>query len=474
VRAAIVGVGGALVAVVIAIALSPLTPVGLARTAEPHPGLRLDGFVLGVGLVATVLIVPLLALVPTWRAQRRADEGSRRVSSVAAALSGAGFPITTVTGARLALEPGRGRTAVPVKTTLVTATVAVASVAAALTFGSSLDRLVSTPRLYGQTWDTAYTSFGEASLLPEGATVLEQDRAVAAYSIGATGPIDVDGRSVGGVALDLPRGSVVPPILAGRAPTRAGEIALGTHTLEHLHKRLGDRVHVDIGTGRRLSMRVVGRTVTPLTYSDARLGEGAFITYDSIRRLDPSGEAVASSDAVVRWAAGTDRVAKRRVFTRLSQVAGRSLVVLPTEKPTDIVNFGRVQSMPLLLGAVLALLGAATLTHTLVTAIGRRRRDLAVLKTIGFVRGQVTSTVAWQATTMVSIALLVGMPIGVALGRWAWTLLAGQLGVVSEPVTPLPPVLLVIPATLLVANLVSVVPGWLAGRIRPAVALRAE
>jgi ABC-type lipoprotein release transport system permease subunit len=126
------------------------------------------------------------------------------------------------------------------------------------------------------------------------------------------------------------------------------------------------------------------------------------------------------------------------------------------------------------LGAVLALLGAATLTHTLVTAIGRRRRDLAVLKTIGFVRRQVTSTVAWQATTMVAIALLVGMPIGVALGRWAWTLLAGQLGVVSEPVTPLPPVLLVIPATLLVANLVSVVPGWLAGRIPPAVALRAE
>ena len=63
------------------------------------------------------------------------------------------------------------------------------------------------------------------------------------------------------------------------------------------------------------------------------------------------------------------------------------------------------------------------------TAIGRRRRDLAVLKTMGFVRRQVTITVAWQATAMVAIALLVGMPIGVALGRWAWTLLAGQLGV---------------------------------------------
>ena len=266
---------------------------------------------------------------------------------------------------------------------------------------------------------------------------------------------------------------MVPPILAGRAPSRPGEIALGTHTLEILHKRFGDRVRVSIG-GPAVSMRVVGRSVTPLFCGEARLGEGALITFDNAPRLDPTGENVTSSDAVVRWAAGADRAAKRRVFERLSKVAGRSLVVLPSEKPTDIVNFGRVKSMPLVLGAILALLGTATLTHTLVTAIGRRRRDLAVLKTMGFVRRQVTSTVAWQATTLVAIALLAGMPLGVALGRWAWTLLAGQLGVVSEPVTPLPPVLLVIPATLLVANLAAAVPGWLAGRIHPAVALRAE
>ena len=108
-----------------------------------------------------------------------------------------------------------------------------------------------------------------------------------------------------------------------------------------------------------------------------------------------------------------------------------------------------MQNLPFVLGGVLALLGTATLGHTLVTAIGRRRRDLAVLKTMGLVRRQVTSTVGWQATTMVAIALLVGVPLGVAAGRWAWALLARQLGVVSEPLTPLSPVLLIIPASLL-------------------------
>lgn len=472
-RAVLTGAAGALIAIGLAVLLSPLTPVGLARTAEPAPGLRVDGLVIGLGLLATLFVVPLLALVPIWRVQRaRADV--RRPSALASALSRAGFPVTTVTGARLALEPGRGRSAVPVKTTLATAVVAIVSVTAAFTFGASLDHLITTPRLFGESWDASYTSFGEASLLPDGATVLEQDRAVGAYSIGTFGEVNIDGRSAGVIALDLPRGSIVPPILAGRAPDRVGEIALGTRTLEHLHKRIGDRVQLAIAGEPGVSMRVVGRSVTPLFYGEARLGEGALMTFDSARRLDPRGEVVIPSDAVVRWAPGATAADKQRVFERLSTVAGRSLVTLPRETPTDIVNFGRVQNLPFVLGAVLALLGAATLAHTLVTAIGRRRRDLAVLKTMGFVRRQVTSTVGWQATTMVTIALLVGIPVGVAAGRWAWVLLAHQLGVVSEPVTPVPPVLLIIPATLLLANLIALVPGSLAARIRPALALRAE
>jgi hypothetical protein len=75
---------------------------------------------------------------------------------------------------------------------------------------------------------------------------------------------------------------------------------------------------------------------------------------------------------------------------------------------------------------------------------------------------------------MVAIALLVGLPLGVAFGRWAWVTLAHQIGVVSEPVTPVPPVLLIIPATVLLANLIAVAPAWIAARIRPALALRAE
>ncbi len=73
-----------------------------------------------------------------------------------------------------------------------------------------------------------------------------------------------------------------------------------------------------------------------------------------------------------------------------------------------------------------------------------------------------------------AVALVVGAPLGVAAGRWTWTLLADQLGLVAEAVTPLTPVLLLFPLTFLLANRVAAAAGWLAGRIRPAVALRTE
>jgi predicted lysophospholipase L1 biosynthesis ABC-type transport system permease subunit len=106
--------------------------------------------------------------------------------------------------------------------------------------------------------------------------------------------------------------------------------------------------------------------------------------------------------------------------------------------------------------------------------VHRRRRDLAILKTLGFTRGQAAQTVAWQATTFALLAGLVGLPLGVAGGRWAWRLVAAQLGVAAGPVVPSVPVLAVAASMLLIANLVAAGPGWAAARIQPATVLRSE
>lgn len=63
--------------------------------------------------------------------------------------------------------------------------------------------------------------------------------------------------------------------------------------------------------------------------------------------------------------------------------------VFPHELPTDFANFGRAQRQPLIMGVVLSTLAGLTLVHALVMATRARRRELAVLKTLGFVRRQV-------------------------------------------------------------------------------------
>jgi predicted lysophospholipase L1 biosynthesis ABC-type transport system permease subunit len=59
-----------------------------------------------------------------------------------------------------------------------------------------------------------------------------------------------------------------------------------------------------------------------------------------------------------------------------------------------------------------------------------------VLRTLGFVRRQVGWTLAVQATAVSVVGLVVGLPLGVALGRSGWNLVASGLSVVRQPVVP--------------------------------------
>jgi putative ABC transport system permease protein len=86
----------------------------------------------------------------------------------------------------------------------------------------------------------------------------------------------------------------------------------------------------------------------------------------------------------------------------------------------------------------------------------------------------VSAAVAWSATTVAVVALVVGLPLGVAAGRLLWTMLADQLGAIDEPVTPALAIALAVPTTLLFANAVAAVPGRRAGNIHPAAAMRSE
>jgi ABC-type lipoprotein release transport system permease subunit len=148
-------------------------------------------------------------------------------------------------------------------------------------------------------------------------------------------------------------------------------------------------------------------------------------------------------------------------------------IYLPA-KPSDLADLERVGGLPSVVAGLMGVMALATFVHTLVTSVRRRRRDLAVLKVLGFVRRQVLATVSWQSSALALAALLLGLPLGVAAGRWTWSLFARELGVPPEPATPVLAILLLVPCTFLLANVVAAVPGRLAARTRPATVLRTE
>ena len=171
----------------------------------------------------------------------------------------------------------------------------------------------------------------------------------------------------------------------------------------------------------------------------------------------------------VRYRPGVNKTAATQSLVR---DFGRE--VLQPYPGGEVGNLAKVDSLPYVLAAVLVALAVGALGLTLLNSVRRHRRDLAVLKTIGFVRPQVSATVAWQATILAVGALVLGIPAGVALGRWTWRLVANNAGSVSPAVVPLAAILVVVPATLVVANLLAGGPAWAAGRIQPARVLKAE
>jgi hypothetical protein len=220
-------------------------------------------------------------------------------------------------------------------------------------------------------------------------------------------------------------------------------------------------------------MTVVGRAVIPPQSVAPQLGEGALLTQAAVQTLLGKHFTAGNSgtDVYARLRPSAD---PRAVEAALRPIVGRGFAVVALEKPTDIVNFGRVQKLPLILSGILAFFAAATLVHTLITAARRRARDLAVLKALGFVRRQVIAVVLWQATTLVAGALLIAAPLGIALGRWAWVLFTGHVGVVWEPIVPGWGIVAVAGGAVLVANLIALAPAWIAAAASPTEALQAE
>lgn len=486
VTGAIVGVVGALIAVAGSVAASPFTNFGIAKVIDPIQGAYVDPTITIAAVLALVAVALLLTGLPAWRlAAARSGvagavelPGSGRASRVASALASIGLPVSAVAGSRLALEPGHGRSAIPVRSAVVGLSLTVAAMIAAFGFAASMRHFVQTPALWGLTADFGSGSPFSGELFEKRAVpVLERNPNFTDLTIGnfqdsvyvsSGGPIV----SANAWGLSPAKGAaVVPTMLAGRWPTDDDEIALGATTLAEVGAEIGDRVRVQAG-GKTDELTIVGEPVFPDFGFGPGFGQGAGLTFEGLKRFYPDANV---GLALGHFAPGADQVAvAKEINPVLRHLEAAFQPGTMDELGDSTKEAQRSENVPLALASLFTLAALATLVHVLVTSVRRRRKDLAILRTLGFKRRQVASAVAWQSVVLAVVALLIGVPAGILIGRLGWSMFATNLGVVSVPVVAWLPVVAAIPITILAAVLISIGPALAARRTKPAMVLRAE
>jgi len=442
---------------VLAVATASIGPLGSLGKREPHPGWHVNVALVAAGVVVAAIVFAVIAALAAARVSRRGGSWSPSAARIVNRLAAAGASAPVVIGTGLAVEPGRGRGALPVRSALIATAVGIAGIVAVMVFASSLHRLIHTPARWGWTSDAQVLDVSDTI-----ASDLRADRRVAGYLDSQDFQVRVDGRTATGRVYrgDQALGWTV---LDGRRPRGEGEAMLGARLARTLDKGVGDRVTFRDANGAPVTLAVVGIGTGP-DLSDGQFAGGLVVSpgdQDRIALTQPE------RNAQIKFASGID-------VDRARAALGRRVEVTGPERPPDVDNLAQLGRLPALLIAFLAVLSVAVLAHSIVVTVRRRRRDLDTLRAIGFVRRQARGVVVVAALVSVGLGLVAGVVLGVVLGRTSWSLTARAAYVAGDLRVPALGLFVLVFGALLTAVVVAAVPAWRLTRMTIADGLRAE
>lgn len=435
--AVLVGAAGAAVA---AWALSGWFPHGLGRSLEPAPGTRLDPrvHVIGAALAGAVLL-GMLAVLVRRRATRHTP--AQTLDRIAARIPSA----TAATGVRLAF--GRGRQAPSTNPMLFGVATVLAIAVAATTVGASLNALVGDPARWGERGDLGFGQGGEA-LAPEVVPTLVGSDLVRAVTLFGQVAVAVGSDQLKVVGFVPAKGVELPEVLSGRLPAAPGEIAVSTPAARRFGLAIGDTISVT-GPGGPLELSVVGTAVVP-GVDGAEVGEPLVLVNEAgFQQVNPGN---GMTTAMIFLSDGAPPDAPEQLYAALAPDLD---VPAGFELPPRVENFRRVGDLPTVITVVVGVLGVLSLGHLVVSAVQRRRADLAVLRALGATPRWVRRVVHWQASLMVAFAVASGTFAGVMLGRIVFRPFPEQIG--ARPGSDVPWASLAVGAAglLLAANAVA-------------------
>ena len=329
-------------------------------------------------------------------------------------------------------------------------------------FVASTTYLLETPAAYGWTWDVQVN----ADVLPRVATL----DGVASASEVRVAPVAVDGAAGSVRGIRLLSGAPPLRLLRGRLANAPDEVVLGRRSMAVHGVHLGDRVQ--FGDGERARrFRVVGEAVFAGVEDVPFAASGAAIPLDQLVALVKGSDDEGFSTGLLALEPGVDRDA---FVKRVAKIPGAEPQVVSPEPGADIERLGDADSLPWILVAFLATVGVISLASAAISVVQRHRKELGVLRAMGFTRADVRTSVTVQAVALTLAGLTIGIPAGLILGRAVWLWFANDLGVGTDVVTPWPLILALALVSLAVFALFSLLPARAAARVRAAEVLRAE
>jgi hypothetical protein len=301
-----------------------------------------------------------------------------------------------------------------------------------------------------------------------------------------------------------PHVKVSPLLLSGHELDATNQIVLGAATMQELHKRLGDTVVVSYGAPKDapvyvapIHLTIVGTAALPAVgdplSGHPSMGTGAIVSPGLeplvMRKFLASPYRTLNGPKMVfvRFRPGVSNAAGLASLKKADDAGNKALYAVPDDQgkgdgveplavqyPAEIENYRSIGDTPSILALGLAAGASIALGLTLTASVRRRRRELAMLRALGFTGRQLRSTIAWQASVAGVGGVIVGVPLGIVLGRWLWTLFARYINAVPEPTVPVLSLVVVSACALLLVNIVATLPAHSAARVSTAQVLRGE
>jgi hypothetical protein len=258
----------------------------------------------------------------------------------------------------------------------------------------------------------------------------------------------LDGHAVPGVAVTPLKGDLAPTIIAGRSARADDELVLGRDTLDIIDAEIGDVVRAQISSegigvgdaaGDPVELRVVGVATFPpviqIGTDVPRLGVGALVTDAVIARTRGGFHDAVQSETA--WFTDTEPAEIRQLDAAMPYLRGSMAV-----------------GLAVLIGIV---------AYSMWMRARAAQRELSILRAMGCTGRQLDVVTAWLAAPLAIVSIVLGIPIGVTLGRFAFRQFARSLALVDSPSTT-PVTIGALLCAALVAGAVAIVVGLVVRR----------